>query len=116
MKFEIPLPLKIEHEELHEMLRKATKEPGELGDSAKSVAELLHPHFVKEEEYALPPPGLLRDPAQGKIVPEMKEVLVLADKLKADLDQMLAERKSIVDALGKLSAASFKRNVMVIRD
>ena len=53
MKFEIPRPLKIEHENLHEMLRKATKEPGELGDAAKAVAELMHPHFLKEEEYAL---------------------------------------------------------------
>lgn len=60
MKFEIPRPLKIEHEELHEMLRKAMKEPGELGDAAKAVAKLMHPHFLKEEEYALPPLGLLR--------------------------------------------------------
>lgn len=112
MKFEIPRPLKIEHEELHEMLRKATKEPGELGDSAKAVAELMHPHFVKEEEYALPPLGLLRDLTQGKVVPEMKEVLVLTDKLKADLNQMLAEHKSIVDALGKLSAAAKKADKM----
>lgn len=108
MKFEIPRPLKIEHEELHAMLRKATKEPGELGDSAKVVAELMHPHFVKEEEYALPPLGLLHDLAQGKVVPEMKDVLVLTDKLKADLNQMLAEHKLIVGALGKLSAAAKK--------
>jgi hypothetical protein len=106
MKFEIPRPLKIEHEELHEMLRKATKEPGDIGDSAKAVAEIMHPHFLKEEEYALPPLGLLSDLAQGKIVPEMEEVLVLTDKLKADLNHMLAEHKSIVAALEKLSAAA----------
>jgi len=106
MKFEIPRPLKIEHEELHEMLRKATKEPGDIGDSAKAVAEIMHPHFLKEEEYALPPLGLLSDLAQGKIVPEMEEVLVLTDKRKADLNHMLAEHKSIVAALEKLSAAA----------
>ena len=37
------------------ILRKATKEPGELGDAATAVTKLKHPHFVKEEEYALPP-------------------------------------------------------------
>ena len=42
----------------------------------------------------------------------MKEVLVLTDKLKADLDQMLAEHKSIVDALEKLSAAAEKADKM----
>lgn len=108
MKFEIPRPLKIEHEELHEMLRKATKEPGELGDAAKAVAKLMHPHFLKEEEYALPPLGLLHDIAEGEVTSDMKEVLVLTDRLKADLSQMLAEHKSIVAALENLSAAANK--------
>ena len=46
MKFEIPRPMKIEHEELQGMLRKATKEPGELGEAASVVAKLMHPHFI----------------------------------------------------------------------
>jgi hypothetical protein len=112
MKFEIPRPLKAEHEELHNMLCKATQEPGELGDAAKAVAKLMHPHFVKEEEYALPPLGLLRDLAQGEVTPDMKEVVELTDKLKADLNQMLEEHKSIVAALEKLSAAAKKADKM----
>lgn len=112
MKFEIPHPLKAEHEELHEMLRKATKEPGELGEAAKAVEKLMHPHFLKEEEYALPPLGLLRDLAEGKVTPEMKDVLGLTDKLKAELDQMIAEHKAIVSALEKLSAAANQANKM----
>ena len=112
MKLEIPRSLKIEHEELHDVLRKATKEPGELGDAAKGVAKLMHPHFLKEEQYALPPLGLLRDLAQGKVTPDMKEVLELTDKLKADLNQMLEEHKSIVAALAKLSAVAKKGNKM----
>ncbi|MDZ7260614.1 MAG: hypothetical protein ONB05_00640 [candidate division KSB1 bacterium] len=59
MKFEIPKPLKMEHEELHAELVRATKVGGEIGEAAKAVAEILHPHFVKEEEYALPPLGIL---------------------------------------------------------
>ena len=112
MKFEIPRPLKVEHEKLHDILRKATKEAGELGDAAKGVAKLMHPHFLKEEQYALPPLGLLRDLAQGKVTPDMKGVLELTDKLKADLSQMLEEHKSIVAALGKLSAVAKKGNKM----
>ena len=108
MKFEIPRPMKIEHEELHGMLRKATKEPGEIGEAAIAVAKLMHPHFIKEEEYALPPLGLLRSLSEGKVTPEMAEVLTLTDKLKAELPQMLAEHKLIVAALEKLSAAAEK--------
>lgn len=106
MEFAIPHPLKIEHEELHDTLRKGTKESGELGVAAIAVAELMHPHFLKEEEYALPPLGLLGDLSQGIMTPDMRDVLVLTDKLRADLPQMLAEHQSIVAALEKLSAAA----------
>ena len=112
MKFEIPPPLKAEHEALHDTLRKATQEPGGLGDAAKAVAKLLHPHFVKEEAYALPPLGLLRDLAQGRLTPEMKEVLQFTDRLKTDFGQMLEEHKLIVAVLDKLSAAAKKANKM----
>jgi hemerythrin HHE cation binding domain-containing protein len=112
MKLEIPSALKAEHEALHDTLRKATQEPGELGDAAKAVAKLLHPHFVKEEAYALPPLGLLRDLAQGRLTPEMKEVLQFTDRLKTDFGQMLEEHKLIVAALDKLSAAAKKANKM----
>ena len=106
MEFMIPGPLKMEHEELHETLRKGTTESGDLGAAAIAVAELMHPHFLKEEEYALPPLGLLRDLAQGVVNPDMRDVLVLTDKLKADLPQMLAEHQSIVAALERLSVTA----------
>jgi hypothetical protein len=103
---EIPRSLQIEHEKLHDTLRKAKNEPGELGDAAQALAKLLHPHFVKEEEFALPPLGLLRPLAEGKITPPMREVLASADKLKAGLNQMLEEHKAIVAAVDRLSNAA----------
>jgi hypothetical protein len=106
MEFLIPRPLKSEHEALHATLRSATQESGELGAVAKAVAELMHPHFLKEEEYALPPLALLGDAARGAVTPAMRDVLVLTDRLKADLPAMLAEHQSIVAALEKLSAVA----------
>jgi hypothetical protein len=58
-KHTIPQSLEVEHKELHEQLKKAIDSGGKTGDAAKAVAELLHPHFEKEEEYAMPPLGLL---------------------------------------------------------
>ena len=49
MEFIIPKSLKLEHEELHGELVRATKVGGKIGDSAKKVAKILHPHFMKEE-------------------------------------------------------------------
>jgi hypothetical protein len=52
MDIRIPTPLKVEHEELHAELVALTKAPGKVGEAARRVATLLHPHFVKEEEAA----------------------------------------------------------------
>jgi Hemerythrin HHE cation binding domain len=102
MEFNIPSPLKGEHEELHEELARATKVAGEIGDAARAVAQILHPHFVKEEAYALPPLGLLPRLAAGDVTPEMADVLALTERLKAELPQMLEEHKAIVAALSHL--------------
>lgn len=102
MKFTIPQPLKNEHEALHKRLRQATEVGGEVGQAAKTVAHLMHPHFVKEDAIALPPLGLLVALARGEINAEMAAVLELTDRLEAELPQMLAEHRAIVDALTRL--------------
>ncbi len=106
MNFKVPQSLKVEHEELHGELVKAMKLPGRVGEAARTVATFLHRHFVHEEEFALPPLGLLASLAEGKVTPEMRQVLALTDKLKAELRQMLAEHQAIVGALKKLVVAA----------
>lgn len=106
MKFEIPKPMKIEHDELHADLVKATKAGGQAGEAAKGVAKALHNHFVKEEEYALPPLGLLVALSEGKFEIEMSEVLKMTDKLEAEMPTMLSEHREIVAALEKLIEAA----------
>jgi hypothetical protein len=112
MKFKTPQSLRAEHKELHAELAKATNTKGKIGEAAKTVAEVLHPHFVKEEEYAMPPLGLLSIIARGKTSVEMREVLMMTDRLKAELKQMLKEHKAIVGALKKLAAIAKKEKKM----
>jgi hypothetical protein len=101
----IPEALRIEHEELHAELRALTRAPGRVGEAARDVAKLLHPHFVKEEEYALPPLGLLAAVAQGTVMPAMRAVIAMTDRLKKELPEMLAEHRAVVAALEKLAEA-----------
>jgi len=89
MTFKIPTPLKLEHDELHADLVKATQAGGRVGDAAKMVAKVLHEHFVKEEEFALPPLGLLSALARDQIDEDMKTVVPMTDRLKAELPEML---------------------------
>ncbi|MFU0504618.1 hemerythrin domain-containing protein [Pseudaminobacter sp. NGMCC 1.201702] len=102
----VPPVLKVEHKELHGELAHAIKSGGRTGEAAKAVAEVMHPHFLKEEEYALPPLGLLRALSTGTIEPGMVEALKLTDRLEAELPTMLAEHEKIVAALGCLAEAA----------
>jgi hypothetical protein len=110
MEFKVPKSLKLEHEELHGELAQGTKVGGKVGSAARSVAKVLHPHFISEEEYALPPLGLLPALGQGKIAPEMRPILQMTDRLKSELPKMLEEHKRIVAALEKLTLAAKKEN------
>lgn len=102
----IPEPLKIEHQELHDALSAATRLPARTGEAARRVAELLHPHFVAEEEYALPQLGLLSAIAAGRPPAEARDAIALSDRLRANLPHMLEEHKAIVEALDGLGRAA----------
>jgi hypothetical protein len=108
---QIPAALKAEHEELHGELVRATKAGGRTGDAARAVATLMHPHFIKEEEYALPPLGLLGQLSKGKLDASMGDVISMTDKLEAELPAMLAEHKAIVKALERLIEAAKSENM-----
>jgi len=110
-----PPSLKHEHEELHAELVSATKAGGKTGPAAQAVAQALHPHFVKEEEYAMPPLGILPQVAKGEVPPNSDVVIAMTEKLKKDFIHMLHEHKDIVIQLHKLmeAAKSEKRNEYV---
>jgi hypothetical protein len=105
----IPEPIKAEHDELHEELRQAIGAGGRTAEAARAVAALLHPHFVKEEAYALPPLGLLTRLARGEAAfdpAEAEAALAMADRLKLELPGMLAEHQAIVSALDTMAQAA----------
>jgi hypothetical protein len=110
MSFDVPEQMTIEHEELHAALAALTKVGGRTGEAARAVAEVLEPHFAKENEYALPPLSLLLPLSQGKFEPAMTEVLKLTDKLEAEMPAMLSEHKEIAAALKKLQEAATAEN------
>ena len=104
----IPASLQIEHAAIHAALVEATKAPGRVGEAARALAAVLHPHFVREEEIALPPLGLLARLASGARVndAEAVEALTMTDALRRELPQMLEEHKRIRLAVEHLRAAA----------
>ena len=105
-KIEIPRSVQTEHEAIHSTLKEATRTSGRVGAAAQELAKILHPHFVREEEVALPPLGLLARLAEGDGSAEMADVLPMTDALKRELPQMLEEHKRIRAAVENLRLAA----------
>jgi hypothetical protein len=102
----IPPAIQAEHKELHEKLRAVTKLGGRTGSAANDVEKLLKPHFVKEEQLALPPLGLLTDLSAGRMPRDGTAMIRITDDLKREMLQMLAEHKQVVAALQRLQEAA----------
>ncbi|HET7789509.1 MAG TPA: hypothetical protein VFK78_01830 [Gemmatimonadales bacterium] len=95
----VPPSIRREHQELHQDLAEACRLTGPLGDAARTVARIMHPHFLREDEYAIPPLGLLRPLAEGRFTPAMAEALPLIARLKEELPLMLEEHRAIIGAV-----------------
>lgn len=102
----IPEAMRLEHDEIHGELVRATKMAGPVGDAARELARILHPHFVREEEIALPPLGLLQSLARGELDPAMRDVLPMTDALRAELPKMLEEHEAIGAAARALESVA----------
>ena len=103
MTLSIPESMQAEHREIHDAMERATEAPGNVGTAARELAKVLGPHFVREEQIALPPLGLLAPLARGEFTPAMLEVLPLTDSLRAELPRMLQEHVAIHAASSRLA-------------
>lgn len=94
-----PRTLRAEHRELHHELARAVEAGGRTGEAARRVADLLQDHFIKEEEFALPPLGALAALAKGAPIPDPGGILKQSERLKAEFPQLVWEHDEIVRAL-----------------
>lgn len=116
MNLEIPASIEEEHAGLHALLSQAVREPGALGKAAREVAALLHPHFEREEAFALPPLTLLPALARGEIDAQMSPALEMTRQLREQLPSILAEHGRIVEAVNRLREASREAGVPAYED
>lgn len=115
----IPESMRLEHQDIHARLERATNAPGRVGAAARELAKVLHPHFVREEQIALPPLGLLAPLARGETTPEMRTVLAMTDSLRAELPRMLEEHRAIHAAtlrLGEVARAEHDADAAELAD
>lgn len=103
---QIPESVRAEHGEIHSTLVEATRAPGRVGVAARALAQVLEPHFEREEQIALPPLGLLAPLAAGERPPGAEAILAMSDTLRRELPRMLEEHTRIRAAVENLRRAA----------
>jgi hypothetical protein len=102
---DIPQSLRLEHEETLGRLAALAKRRGPVGVEARKALVLFKQHTARELEFILPPLTLLPALADGKVTPDMAWALAMADRVKAEREQIFQEHTQVTDALNALLAA-----------
>lgn len=105
LELKIPDALWARHAAFHAEFSRATKEKGKVGEAARAIEKLANAHFAKAKD-AFPPLALLPLLSDGKVSPEMRKVVPMAERLKADLSQIRREHRELIAGLKKLGEAA----------
>jgi len=108
---EIPISLQLEHQqaiaELSALARRAmARRRDRVAEAAGKTLELVKAHIQREQEYILPPLTLLPAIANGRVTPDMKWAVTMADRVKADHELIYQEQARITQALSLLLLAA----------
>jgi hypothetical protein len=113
---DIPPSLAAEHEQTVETLQALSKRPGEVGAVAGQALALYQAHAARERAYILPPLTLLPEIADGKVTPDMRWALTMADRVKADREEIFAEHTKVTDTANALAAAAQRNHDAAAED
>jgi len=102
----LPQSLIFEQTETLERLTILTKRPGQVAVKAREAIEVMKRHGVREREFILPALTLLPLLADGKVTPDMAWAIAMADRVKAEREQIFDERTKVTEALNALVVAA----------
>lgn len=103
---EVPSSITEEHKTLLDQANQYTLLPDSAGFAALKLYELMQYHFKEEEDFVLPPLGLLSMLASGEIPEESEKLIQLTEKLKSQLEVMLVEHQMVVAYLEEIKQAA----------
>jgi len=102
----LPASIKNEHESLLKQVRTVSQYEDSTGMVARKLLELMEHHFNEEENYVLPPLGLLESIANDQLPKESKEVAMMIEYFKTQRQHLSAEHQMIAAHLKEMSNAA----------
>jgi DNA-binding XRE family transcriptional regulator len=99
---DIPQYILLEHEDDIKELTDLSHRPGQLGIVAQQALDLIKRHHQREVDYILPPLSLLATIAAGKVTPDMRWAITMADKVKATREEIFLEHTAVTDAMNAI--------------
>ncbi|MGZ5221914.1 MAG: hemerythrin domain-containing protein [Chitinophagaceae bacterium] len=107
---QVPSSIKKEHEYLLDKIHKITLFQDSTGRAAIKLNDLMQHHFTEEEDYVLPPLGILPLLASGKLPEQTKEVIQLCEQLKSQLLHLSVEHQLIKAFMDELMQSATNEN------
>ena len=103
---DIPQSFRLAHEETLAQLTAIGKRHTRTGYIARRALEVFKEHIRREEEYILPPLTLAPAIAEGRVTPDMKWAIAMADRIKTDREVIFTEHTVITEWMIELAAAA----------
>ncbi len=107
----VPSSIKATHKSLLDKIHQLGLVQDSSGRVALKIEVMMQHHFAEEEDFILPPLGLLPLLAAGKLPDQNKNVILLSEKLKSELTHMSVEHQLIKAYLKELKQAAKKESL-----
>lgn len=110
VKPEVPSVVLKDHQYLLKKLEQAMVYDDSTGLAAKELYKVMEYHFKEEEDYVLPPLGILPGLAKGQIPEEAGKIILLTEKFRKNETVMLAEHQMITHYADLMMRAAKKED------
>lgn len=100
-----PRSVQLQHEQIVSRLESIAKRDGAARIAAAKAASFLKAHYAKEEEFVLPPLGLLSTILKNPNPADLDRAVAMAERTKAALTELLADHVEITTLMNDLIAA-----------
>ena len=112
----IPQSIRLDHAEAVRQLTAVAHCKGRVGEIARKALEVFKAHIRREEEYVLPPLTLAPAIAEGRVTPDMRWAIAMADRIKSDREIIFAEHTTITAWMNELAEAARRAHQQDVLD